>query len=891
MPKYIITSLLLLFISNYSFATHNRAGEITFEHVDGTSFTYKAVIHTYTKASSVAADRDSLEIFWGDGTSDTLVRSNGGGNGVNIGNDIKKNEYTGTHAYPGLGTYVISMADPNRIAGIKNINGGNSVDEPFYIEDSLKILDPAFYGYNSSPILLNPPIDFGNTFITYIHNPNAYDPDGDSLSFEFITPRKSALFSVTNYVDPNKVLGTPPENTFTINGETGEVIWSTPVFTGTYNFAILIREYRSGTCIGTMVRDMEVIVDSTDNLPPVIAEIHDTCVVAGTTLVLKISASDPNLNQTVNLSSNGGPYEVVTSPATFTSTSGVNNVTGTFTWNTSCDHVRLQFYQVIFKATDSYVTPLTDIKNWLITVVAPAPEEVVALSVGNDIQVLWKNPYTCYTTEKFIGFSVWRKEGSNPFTIDTCETGLAGKGYSKITEQLLDYQYLDQNVEFGKQYCYRVLAEFADKALSQNIPIYYNNVNSLPSNEACAQLAKTVPVITNVSVTATDATAGKMFVAWSKPNAIDLDTLQHPGPYKYVIWRSTGFPGGAMVRIDSIEANTFTSLVDTVFNDAGLNTKDNAYTYKLTFFSNGTYIGETDVASSIFLTTKGSDKNISLTWKVVVPWSNEYFVIYRKNTIGVFDSIGISSINSYVDAGLVNLVQQCYVIKSVGSYSAPGFVNPIINFSQEKCDVPIDSVAPCTPLLEVKNLCNTTDFAHEGFVNELIWSYADAACAADVFKYYIYFTSSADAPYQLIDSVTNLSSNTYLHQLNNNIAGCYYLTVVDSNLNVSGPSNIVCVENCPIYVLPNVFTPNGDGHNDTYHPFLPIQFVESIDIKIFSQWGDLVFESTDPMIGWDGKNQQSGKDSPEATYYYVCDVYGGQQKILPTLSGYIHLFR
>ncbi|MCY7409116.1 MAG: gliding motility-associated C-terminal domain-containing protein [Chitinophagales bacterium] len=891
MPKYIITTLLLLFISQVSYATHNRAGEITFEHVEGTSFTYKVVVYTYTKASSVAADRDSLEVFWGDGTSDTLARSNGGGNGVNIGNDIKKNEYTGTHVYPGLGTFVISMADPNRIAGIKNINGGNSVDEPFYIEDSLKILDPAFFGYNSSPILLNPPIDFGNTFITYIHNPNAYDPDGDSLSFEFITPRKAALFPVTNYVDPNKVIGTPPENTFTINGETGEVIWSTPVFTGTYNFAILIREYRSGTCIGTMVRDMEVIVDSTDNLPPVIATIFDTCIVAGTTLVLKVSASDPNLNQTVKLTSNGGPFEVATSPATFTSSSGVNNVTGTFTWNTSCDHVRLQFYQVIFKAEDSYVTPLVDIKNWLITVVAPAPENVLAVSAGNNIQVSWKDPYTCYTTENFIGFSVWRKEESNPFAIDTCETGLDGKGYTKIAERILEYQYLDQNVDLGKQYCYRVLAEFADKALSQNIPIYYNNVNSLPSNESCAQLAKTVPVITNVSVTETNANTGKMFVAWSKPSAIDLDTLQHPGPYKYVIWRSTGFPGGAMVRIDSIEAISFTALVDTFINDEGLNTQDNAYSYKLTFFSNGIYVGETDAASSIFITTKGSDKNISLTWKVVVPWTNDYYVIYRKNAIGVFDSIGLSFVNSYFDAGLVNLVQQCYVIKSVGSYSAPGFVDPIINFSQEKCDVPIDSVAPCTPLLEVKNLCNTTDFSQEGFVNELIWSYADVSCAADVIKYYIYYTSIGGTPYQLIDSVTNLTSNTYLHQLNNNIAGCYYLTVQDSNLNVSGPSNIVCVENCPIYMLPNVFTPNGDGHNDTYHPFLPIQFVDRIDIKIFSQWGDLVFESTDPMIGWDGKNQQSGKDSPESTYYYVCDVYSGQQIAMPTLSGYIHLFR
>ena len=104
-----------------------------------------------------------------------------------------------------MGTYVLSMTDPNRISDIININGGNSVNEPFYIEDTLKIPDPQFFDYNSSPVLLNPPIDFGNAFQTYIHNPNAYDPDGDSLTFEFIVPRKGPNLPVQNYVDPNLV--------------------------------------------------------------------------------------------------------------------------------------------------------------------------------------------------------------------------------------------------------------------------------------------------------------------------------------------------------------------------------------------------------------------------------------------------------------------------------------------------------------------------------------------------------------------------------------------------------------------------------------------------------------------------------------------------------------
>ena len=58
--------------------------------------------------------------------------------------------------------------------------------QSLYLEDTLRILDPAFYGYNSSPIALNPPIDSAITQNIFTHNFNAYDPDGDSLSLSLI---------------------------------------------------------------------------------------------------------------------------------------------------------------------------------------------------------------------------------------------------------------------------------------------------------------------------------------------------------------------------------------------------------------------------------------------------------------------------------------------------------------------------------------------------------------------------------------------------------------------------------------------------------------------------------------------------------------------------------
>ena len=106
-------------------------------------------------------------------------------------------------------------------------------------------------------------------------------------------------------------------------------------------------------------------------------------------------------------------------------------------------------------------------------------------------------------------------------------------------------------------------------------------------------------------------------------------------------------------------------------------------------------------------------------------------------------------------------------------------------------------------------------------------------------------------------------------------------------------SNVACVDNCPVYNLPNVFTPNDDTKNDLFIPF-PYRFVERIDLKIFNRWGGLVFETSDTDINWDGTNL-NGDDLAEGVYYYACEVY--EQRLNGTiqrdkgLSGFIHIIR
>ena len=90
--------LLLLFGFGMTqvWATHNRAGDISISQVGDCveSLTIQATIITYTKASSIPADRDTLTICWGDGNCERIARVNGFGSppqGELLENDTKKN--------------------------------------------------------------------------------------------------------------------------------------------------------------------------------------------------------------------------------------------------------------------------------------------------------------------------------------------------------------------------------------------------------------------------------------------------------------------------------------------------------------------------------------------------------------------------------------------------------------------------------------------------------------------------------------------------------------------------------------------------------------------------------------------------------------------------------
>ena len=64
--------------------------------------------------------------------------------------------------------------------------------------------------------------------------------------------------------------------------------------------------------------------------------------------------------------------------------------------------------------------------------------------------------------------------------------------------------------------------------------------------------------------------------------------------------------------------------------------------------------------------------------------------------------------------------------------------------------------------------------------------------------------------------------------------------------------------------VPDIFTPNGDNTNDNF--IVKGRYVNSYSISIFSRWGEVVYASTDILVGWDGFN--NFVYAPEGAYTY-----------------------
>ena len=898
--SFFFSLCILILSASQAFATHIRAGEITAERVSVQTLTYKITVvgYTDTRSSVVFGPGD---INFGDGRQVSLNTESDFVTVENLGNQIEKNTFVIEHTFQGPGRYTIWFREFNR--NDLTLNMDNSVETPFYVETQITI-DP-FIGVNNSPVLTIPPVDNGAVNRRFIHNPGAYDPDGDSLAYTLDIPKQAFQRPVNNYRSPatsefsfNREDGSP--NPFlTVDPITGDLVWDAPGLAGQYNVAMRINEYRriagEWQLIGYVVRDMQIIIENSNNKRPVLILPDDLCVIAGTKIEEVIQGSDPD-GDPIKIEVFGDPIEILSSPATYAPVSVYQPTPGVinFEWQTICSHIREREYQVRIRITDQPRSgpALVDIKTWNIKIIGPPPVlENVEQQQGRSVNIEW-SPYACSSSAQTM--QVWRRINSDPYEPDSCETGIRA-GYELVgTTDMNTFDFLDTNMGEGlapgNTYCYRLVAGFPSPRSGE----------SIVSEEICVTIDVDVPLITNVSVEATDPALGQIFVRWTPP--YDIDRTQFPGPFTYELLRNNGFTGNQN-RVSVISTS------DTSFTDTGLNTENLVYNYKVILKENTTTIDSSSSASSVRLDLVIINEAIELKWQFNTPWNNsisqyKHEVYRNRNDPDALDENTFELIAevdptvegfTYFDDGRHNGVtlkkdiEYCYYVVTKGAYNVNQIEYPLENKSQIICARPDDDRLPCPPVLVFEGPecveylsdkgCGTNSFEHE-----LSWEPDfSGVCDDELSAFRLYFTSEGEeGRFEFVGTYSAFERNALIKDLSN-YRGCYYITAVDRSGNESDPSNIVCVDNCPSYFLPNAFTPDGDGINETFmafdNPFAKCpRFVLGVEIFIVNRWGVEVFSynslssnENDIYIRWDGTDK-NGNELPSGTYFYTATV-------------------
>ncbi len=295
----VLLVLGLLVSYKPSFATHAAGAELIYQLIPGTTNQYKFIYKFYRDCQGAATAPTTVTMCYSSycGANGSVVLNNygvlpnGSTNGSPVGTGCpgfpttcnggtlpgyEEWWYTGNFTIPTTcSLWKFSVAINARNNAILNLV--NPGAQSLFVE---AIFDNSVSQNNSSPYFSNPPIPYCCINQPFSFNSGTIDPDGDSLSFESIQPRTSGLAcpltpANINYVVPP--LPAPPFTplnpfptglTFNVNPSTGALNFNATA-TGAYVITVRVSEYRAGVFIGSVMRDLQIVVQNCTTPSPV----------------------------------------------------------------------------------------------------------------------------------------------------------------------------------------------------------------------------------------------------------------------------------------------------------------------------------------------------------------------------------------------------------------------------------------------------------------------------------------------------------------------------------------------------------------------------------------------------------------------------------------------
>ena len=345
--KKLLLFITVTFLSFNSFASHMMGGQITSKNLGG--LTYEVTLTAYRDMTGIPIS-----------TIDAFNYSNAAGtwsitNYVNLtswsvfGNGVEEYIYIDTITFPVPGDFKVNFEECCRNGAIQNIVGGSSL----YLNNTI-FVDPT----NSSPVFSNPPITLAQFQVPFFYNPLPFDADGDSISWDLDIPLNSGGVPVGGYTLP----AADPLGPFALNQTTGEITFL-PNMLGNFEVSFRVSEFRNGVKIGEIRRDMQIIVVTSNNAPPIIGSTSNTYPFSGKTFsispgnsfTMSVAATDPD-GQSVSISATGEPLNLATNPAIFTFNNTMGSASGLLTWSPSSSQARTAPYIACMRVSENFGT-------------------------------------------------------------------------------------------------------------------------------------------------------------------------------------------------------------------------------------------------------------------------------------------------------------------------------------------------------------------------------------------------------------------------------------------------------------------------------------------------------------------------------------------------------
>jgi hypothetical protein len=255
-------SACLVLLCSSAWATHISGGYITYKWLQRNDYEISVVVIHNLEGVPVFPE---LQVSMYGIESQQIVlprRSYSNPVGSETGIALYSTIYTFPEAsFLGGVRYKVGLLIENRSEGIINI-ASPSDQIAFYTEAEIYV--NSFVGVNSSAAPTDTVASVsGKTNQILTADLSSIDLDGDSLVYKLITPMQRPWQNVDSYRSPEKLC---TNCTFTINPQTGQLIWNQPVLQGIYAVAVMVEEWRKipGTSqrlrIGYTIKDILLFI-------------------------------------------------------------------------------------------------------------------------------------------------------------------------------------------------------------------------------------------------------------------------------------------------------------------------------------------------------------------------------------------------------------------------------------------------------------------------------------------------------------------------------------------------------------------------------------------------------------------------------------------------------